>query len=62
MGETVTIDGREYDWDTLVHYMDNTVREGVHMDLAPCSNEAFAEEYAARHAATFGESWFPEQM
>ena len=37
--------------------MDGELREDVHRDLAPCTEEAFLEEYAKRHEAKFGETW-----
>lgn len=44
--------------DYLVHMMDDGIREAVHADLAPCSAQAFLEEYARRHAEAHpGERW-----
>lgn len=34
-------DGREVDYDSAVALMDDDVREGLHVTLAPCSEQAF---------------------
>lgn len=43
------IDGREVsiDFDALVLLMDDDVRERLHLELAPCSEQAFAEHAIA---------------
>lgn len=35
-------------WDAIVTYMNDDVREDVHFDLAPCSEEEFLDEYVKR--------------
>ena len=35
-------------WDAIVGYMDDDIRENVHFDLAPCSEESFLNEYVKR--------------
>ena len=35
-------------WDAIVGYMDDDIRENVHNDLAPCSEEEFLDEYVNR--------------
>ena len=42
---TVIINQAIYDWDTIVSYMDDDIREQVHGELAPCTEEAFWERY-----------------
>lgn len=32
-------------WAAIVNYMDSDVREQVHRELAPCSNEEFLQRY-----------------
>ena len=47
----MTINGRaitEKDMDSIVIYMDDEIREAVHMEFAPCSPEIFLEEYLKR--------------
>ena len=36
---------KEVRWDTIVSYMDDDVREDVHAELAPCTEEAFLKRY-----------------
>lgn len=31
--------------ETIATYMDNSIRESIHFDFAPCSNEKFLMEY-----------------
>ena len=42
---TVIINQAIYDWDTIVSYMDDDIREQVHGELAPCTEKAFWERY-----------------
>lgn len=35
-------------WEAIVTYMDDDIRENVHNDLAPCSEEEFLNEYVKR--------------
>lgn len=32
-------------WDAIVNYMDDEIREQVHAELAPCTNEEFLKRY-----------------
>ena len=35
-------------WDSIVNMMDDEIRESVHADCAPCTNEEFLTEYLHR--------------
>ena len=35
--------------------MDDEIREDIHSNLAPCTEQEFADEYMRRHEAKFGE-------
>lgn len=39
--------------------MDADIREALHSELAPCSNQEFIEVYAERHATKYGEDFAP---
>lgn len=39
---------KEKTWQAIVSYMDDDIREDVHLDMAPCSNEDFLREYLKR--------------
>lgn len=45
------------EWDGIVNLMDDEIREALHMELAPCSNQEFFAAYAAAHLAKYGEKW-----
>lgn len=47
------------DHAAIAELMDDDLREEVHRDLAPCTWEEFAEEYARRHLERFGEEFPP---
>ena len=47
--------GKEFDFEATVQMMDDEVRESVHEDMAPCSEQEFFDEYCKRHEAKFGE-------
>jgi hypothetical protein len=50
--------GDEIDFDVAVQYMDDDVRERVHSDVAPCSEDAFWIAYCAAHRERFSEEFF----
>lgn len=58
--QTVTVTNR---WGTEIYYnaatvlMDDDLREDVHMDMAPCSEQEFFDEYCKRHEEKYGEPW-----
>lgn len=37
--------------------MDDDLREDIHIDLAPCTEQEFFDEYAKKHEEKFGEEW-----
>lgn len=37
--------GYNNSWDQLVELMNDDIREAVHAELAPCTNEEFLERY-----------------
>lgn len=44
-------------WETIVSFMDEDIREAVHADLAPCTDQEFLEEYEKRHLEQYGEEF-----
>lgn len=44
-------------YNASVMLMDDELREEIHDDLAPCTEEAFLAEYCKRHEAKFGEDF-----
>lgn len=45
------------DYDMAVLLMDDDLREDIHRELAPCTDQEFFNEYAKRRAEKFGEIW-----
>lgn len=49
--------GYELDYDAAVNMMDDEIREELHAELAPCTEQAFFTAYEAAHEEKFGEEW-----
>lgn len=49
--------GVEIDFDVAVMMMDDEIREEVHADLAPCTDQEFFNEYCKRHEEKYGEEF-----
>lgn len=43
--------------DSLAYYMDDDLREQVHMELAPCSDMEFLVRYLELHEEMYGEEY-----
>ena len=41
-------------YQAAVELMDDEIRESVHQDLSPCTDEEFLIEYMKRHAEKYG--------
>ncbi len=56
MDATVTNkNGTEISFDASVNLMDDEIREKLHAELAPCTNQEFFTAYEAAHLEKFGE-------
>jgi len=53
--------GTEIDYDAAVNLMDDDIREELHNELAPCSNEEFFKTYCARHRERHDEEFEPNK-
>ena len=53
----VNLNGYEVDFDACVILMDEEIREELHMELAPCTEQEFLDAYVERHAEKFGENF-----
>lgn len=49
--------GTTIDFQAAVMAMDDEIREAVHADMAPCTEEEFFTEYCRRHAEKYGETF-----
>lgn len=45
------------DFDVWVNLMDDELREQVHAELAPCTDEVFLERYKQLHFEKYGEEF-----
>lgn len=55
MGIVIDLDGREVDYGSAVALMDDDIREGLHVALAPCSEQEFFDAYLIAHYVKYGE-------
>jgi len=49
--------GEVLNFAAAVNLMDDDLREQIHNDMAPCSNQEFFDAYVNAHAEKFGEAW-----
>ena len=49
----VLLNGFEVDFEACVNLLDDDIREGLHSELAPCSDQTFLDAYAERHAKKY---------
>jgi hypothetical protein len=53
--------GTEIDFDAAVNLMDDGLREELHDELAPCSEQEFFGAYCDRHRRQFGDEFEPNK-
>lgn len=46
-------------WDVLTGMMDPHIASDLSDQMAPCTCQAFADAYAAKHQEVYGEEWEP---
>lgn len=44
-------------WDAAVMLMDEDIRETLHNEMAPCTEQEFFSAYEIAHEAKYGEEW-----
>lgn len=49
--------GTEVDYEVAVTMMDDEIREQLHAELAPCTEQEFFDAYAVAHEEKFEEEW-----
>lgn len=59
MTKVIDNTGCEIDYDAAVNLMDDEIRERLHIEIAPCSDQEFFDAYAEEHEREFGEAWMP---
>ena len=53
--------GKSLDVEAAINLMDDDLREQLHMELAPCTNQEFFDAYAKAHLEKFGEEFEPNK-
>ena len=49
----VMLNGCEVDFDACVNLMDDEIRELVHAELAPCTDQEFVDRYCELHSEKY---------
>ena len=49
--------GTKVDFEAAVILMDDELRERLHMELAPCTEQKFFSAYEKAHEEKYGEEW-----
>ena len=57
MKNMVNVNGTEVSMDAAVMLMDDDIREAIHSDIAPCTEQEFVDEYGRRHLEKYGEDF-----
>lgn len=42
---TIEFEGNKYDYEVIENYMDDEIRERLHSELAPCTEQEFFDRY-----------------
>lgn len=50
MDKQVWLNGYEVSFAACVNLMDDEIREELHAEMAPCTEQEFIDAYVARHA------------
>lgn len=53
----VTIYNKETDFATLIELMDDEIREKIHEEIAPCTEQEFINEYVREHEKKYREKF-----
>lgn len=49
--------GVKINFDAAVNLMDDDIREMLHEEIAPCTDQEFFDAYCKAHEDKFGEEW-----
>lgn len=55
--EVINMFGTKIDYEAAVMLMDDEIRESLHFELAPCTEQEFFNAYEKAHAEKYGEEW-----
>lgn len=51
------LNGTKVNYDYAVEMMDDEIREELHGEISPCSNQEFFTAYEHKHYLKYGELW-----
>lgn len=54
----VNKNGCEIDFEAAVQHMGDDIREAVHAEIAPCTEQEFFTAYEKAHEEATGNEWF----
>lgn len=57
MEKIINANGEEISFETAVEFMDEEIRERLHMILAPCTEQEFITAYKKAHREKYGKEW-----
>ena len=55
--EVINMNGTEINYEAAVMLMDDEIRESLHFEIAPCTEQEFFTAYEKAHAEKCGEEW-----
>lgn len=53
----VTYNNTQVDFEAAVNLMDDEIREALHTELAPCTEQEFFDAYCKAHEDKYGEEF-----
>lgn len=53
----VTYNNTQVDFEAAVNLMDDEIRESLHAELAPCTEQEFFDAYCKAHEEKYGEKF-----
>ena len=56
-GKIINQYGEEFFFEATIDSMDDDLREELHAEFAPCTDQTFFDKYAEAHLEKFGEEW-----
>lgn len=57
MSTVINQNGQEIEFEVAVNLMDDEIREKLHMELSPCTNQEFFAAYEQEHYLVYGEGF-----
>ena len=55
--KTVILNNEEVNFEACVNLMDDEIREAIHAELSPCTEQEFLDAYLKLHSEKYGEQF-----